>query len=825
MNGGGTYSRIFSAIFIVLWLAVIFIPLILLYVSAAGGDCQQVQDGSHYWSLTIENFLRAFIIGAVSIVLGYCPARLLAGSGKFRTILFVLIMLPLILPSYVLYYAWTLPFSPGTWMGDYLARHPQAVKLFFSFLSSGVMVLWFWPLAALIIAQGRRNIGRSILESASLEAGGRQIFRHITFPLLAGPMLLAFAVCFVMALSEFTTFHLAGMRTIGTELAVVYELTGSEGCVARYSLPVAIIAVIIAAMFVRKMRRWDSARAESGQNKSEFSFWQWFVTVLLLTVSLVVPVFLFVSNIAEWKVFTEFFKLHFDDLDWSVRTSAAAAVLAYFMAWGASSLDRFCRAGRYLSYFVYTTIFVVMLVPGSLAAAIILKMMAALELPSAVRQSWLIVSAGLAARFCAVGLIVIALMRLSEIKGLTEAARIDGATSWQIFRYIHLPRTWRVFAGVFVLIFMLCMTELSVTMVLLPAGVPNFAQRLLNQMHYARDQQVIASCVILICVFLAAMLVFVLLMRAASVRRYVLPVILTILSICLVGCRKSYANSSEPKVLMIIGRTGPGPGEFLYPRAIDIAPDGSIFVADKTGRIHRYSAEGKFLSSFKMPEYELGKPTGISFGPDGNLYAADTHYSRIMVFTPEGKIVRQFGQYGEEEGCFIYPTDAAFAPDGRIFVSEYGGNDRISVFDEGGKFLYSFGSPGNGRGELSRPSALCIDKTRKILYVADACNHRIAIYDYDGRLVDYIGTLGTGLGQLRYPYGLALMEDGNLAVSEFGNNRIQLFSPDGKSLGVYGSAGRRQGELACPWGLAVERSGRAFIVDALNNRIQVWQLL
>ncbi len=52
------------------------------------------------------------------------------------------------------------------------------------------------------------------------------------------------------------------------------------------------------------------------------------------------------------------------------------------------------------------------------------------------------------------------------------------------------------------MIVMFGMTELSATMVLLPAGLPNFAQRLLNQMHYARDQQVIASCLILIGFFL-----------------------------------------------------------------------------------------------------------------------------------------------------------------------------------------------------------------------------------------------------------------------------------------------------------------------------------
>ena len=116
-----------------------------------------------------------------------------------------------------------------------------------------------------------------------------------------------------------------------------------------------------------------------------------------------------------------------------------------------------------------------------------------------------------------------------------------------------------------------------------------------------------------------------------------------------------------------------------------------------------------------MPQFEKGYPTGISFSDEGLLYVADTHYSRVIVFTSTGKTVRQWGEYGEKNGQFIYPTDVAVA-DGKIYVSEYGGNDRVSVFDPCGVFLFSFGSQGNSEGQFSRPAALCADKERKILY-------------------------------------------------------------------------------------------------------------
>jgi DNA-binding beta-propeller fold protein YncE len=328
----------------------------------------------------------------------------------------------------------------------------------------------------------------------------------------------------------------------------------------------------------------------------------------------------------------------------------------------------------------------------------------------------------------------------------------------------------------------------------------------------------------LICLFLVLAGTVVSLLRAVRVRWLVALIILAVCMPALTGCDDVSSPNGNPKVLAAFGQTGRGQGEFIYPRAIELSTDGSLLVVDKTGRIQRLNSDGKFLNVINMPLIGTGKPTGLSVAPNGNLYVADTHYHRVVIFSPEGQMLDEFGKFGQENGCFIYPTDVAFTQDGRIFVSEYGGNDRISAFSGQGDFLYCFGSPGGGQGQLSRPSALCVDPARKCLYVADACNHRIAIYDLDGNLLEYIGSPGRAQGKLRYPYDLALLADGTLVVCEYGNNRLQLFGPDRSSLAVCGRAGRQSGQLAYPWGVAVDAGRRAFIVDAGNNRIQVWQL-
>ena len=815
-----------TTVSLALWAVVIFLPLVILFAQAISPGAE-LEIGNQIFASMFRSFALAAIIAGAAVLLGWIPGRLLGTCRARKDLLLLLLLMPLVLPRYVLYYAWMLLLSPTTRLGAYLSGRGELARFVGSFSSSSVLILWYWPLAALLIAQGWRNIDRQIWDCASLDADGFQMFKRITLPLLARPLFLAFGVCFVLSLSEFATFHLAGIQTLGTELAVLYQLTGSESYLARAAWPVSTVALILAIVLGKSSHSWVLPAAAIGTVEFESQRWRWIVLVIMIGVSLIAPLAMLISNMTDVQVFKQFFRLHLDGLSWSLVIAAAAAGMAYLIAFGALILEksgRVSRTRRLISLIVRTTIFLVMFVPASLVAVSLLRMLAVCNVPMVLRQSWFIVSAGQAGRFVGVALILMLLTRYSHEKQLTEMASLDGASWFKIWWYIHLPHTWPVFVGTFILIVMFSITELSATMVLLPAGLPNFAQRLLNQMHYARDQQVIASCLVLSCLFLVLTAVVVLLLRIIRIRQLTMLIIFTVCVSGLTGCDDKSGRTDVPKILDAFGRTGRGQGEFIYPRAIDITGDGSLFIIDKTGRIQRLSPKGEFLDFIQMPLAEAGKPTGLSIAPNGNLYVADTHYHRVAVFSPDGKLIDEFGKFGQADSCFIYPTDVAFSRDGRIFVSEYGGNDRVSVFTEQGDFLFCFGTAGSGAGQLARPSALCMDHVRNRLYVADACNHRVAIYNLDGKLLGYIGSAGRAPGQLRYPYDLALLSDGTLVVCEYGNNRLQLFSLDGRSLAVYGRAGRQLGELAYPWGLAIDGRRRAFIVDAGNNRIQVWQL-
>ena len=141
-----------------------------------------------------------------------------------------------------------------------------------------------------------------------------------------------------------------------------------------------------------------------------------------------------------------------------------------------------------------------MFLPASLPAVSLLKLSTVGRCAKrAEAGSWF--PPGQASRFAGLALVLLLLTRYPDRRQLAEMASLDGASPLRAWRHVHLPRVWPVLAGTFLLVTMLSFTELAATMILLPAGLPNFAQRLLNQMHYARDQQVIASCLVLMLLF------------------------------------------------------------------------------------------------------------------------------------------------------------------------------------------------------------------------------------------------------------------------------------------------------------------------------------
>jgi NHL repeat len=322
--------------------------------------------------------------------------------------------------------------------------------------------------------------------------------------------------------------------------------------------------------------------------------------------------------------------------------------------------------------------------------------------------------------------------------------------------------------------------------------------------------------------------------RAVSRRRILKAAVVGTCAVA-AGCigRNSQKSGRLEKVWGLAGST---PGRMFRPRAVAIDKDDLLYIVDMTPQIQVFTGEGVFVRGWQTPQFDRGRPSGLSFDNAGNLLVCDTHYFRVLVYTPQGELLEKQtigGTCGDGNGEFQFVTDAAQDADGNFYVAQYGEYDRIQKFTAERKFLLSWGEHGHEPGQFLRPQKIVIDKSG-LIWVTDACNHRVQVFDARGseaKLVKSWGEQGNEPGRLNYPYDILLDEaalagqsGGYIYLCEYGNHRVQKFTMDGQFVAAFGTNGRREGELVQPWGIARDSKGRMYVLDTDNHRVQRFRL-
>jgi len=162
-----------------------------------------------------------------------------------------------------------------------------------------------------------------------------------------------------------------------------------------------------------------------------------------------------------------------------------------------------------------------------------------------------------------------------------------------------------------------------------------------------------------------------------------------------------------------------GAGVFVTPHGIHVDDEGNVWVTDFAGngekghQVHKFSPTGELLMSIGTPGVagngpgELNQPNDVIVGPDGSIYIGDGHNGqgmtsnqaieegrasgqtgRILKYTADGTLIKEWGQIGTLHGEFRTPHALEFDSQGRLWVADRG-NHRLEIFDQDGNYLDS----------------------------------------------------------------------------------------------------------------------------------------
>ncbi|HEX8521981.1 MAG TPA: hypothetical protein VF669_06970 [Tepidisphaeraceae bacterium] len=779
------------------------------------------------WGLLTRTLLYNGIVAVIATVLGLPAAMVLGrGRGVVQRVLFFALPVSLLLPSLTYAYGWSQFLRLVNW-------YPEPGSKLDVMRCVWSLATWLWPIPAGAVGLALRRTDTQVQQQALLDG----VLWRVTLRQLAPVIAASAAIVGVLAVQEFSVYEPTGISVVATEVRMVFEtgafsspcnpitaaiagqstLLGPSDQRARAAAAVAAALPLLVTTAVVAAGVMLVARATASEEQIETGPWPAaldagaaakVLSLAVVAAAVVVPA---VSLVLSLKVSTNPLKL-WNEFQPQIVGSISMAAVACAFAFGLA----FWTSVQHSALSLATTL-ATFLVGGQLLAIALIRIYNRSGLAWAYNGPPILIAAYLA-RFSWIALISGQTTWGRPWRPLRDLAAVDGAGPVRTAAAVIGPIAWPIlFAGA-ILVAALALVEVPATVLISPQRPQMLTPLMMTWVHMLRyDSMIEASLLLMSTVAVLAIVAAGLVAVGTRRMRFAAPVGACLIMLMTAGCERG----TKPDAVWL--STGTGPDQVVYPRAITYSRiDDTFFVVDRVARIQHLDAKGHYLNEWRMPEWSQGKPVGVSVAPDGNVYVPDTHYHRVMVYSPKGELLRQWGRKGTEPGQFIYPTDIAFDGKGNVFVSEYGDHDRIQVFDASGKFLYQFGSFGVENGQFSRPQSMVIEGD--LVYVTDACNHRICVFRTDGTFVRNMGSVGSGLGQFRFPYGLDEDAKGRLIVCEFGNNRVQMIDKEsGKGLATWGVGGHEEGQLAYPWGIVVDKRNRVVAVDAGNNRLQVFE--
>ena len=223
---------------------------------------------------------------------------------------------------------------------------------------------------------------------------------------------------------------------------------------------------------------------------------------------------------------------------------------------------------------------------------------------------------------------------------------------------------------------------------------------------------------------------------------------------------------------MVVSETVVGSGAYTYEVREDWArvPDGwempaAAVTVDSQDRVYCFNRtpdhpimvfdrDGNFLSSWGEGVFAF--PHAIRVDEDDNLWTVDRDHGQALLFTNDGKPLREIGTrgYRSDTGLgpedrdsqawrkvtrggepFNLPTDIALTPSGEMFIADGYGNARVHKFAADGTHLFSWGEPGTEPVQFNLPHGIWLDRRGRVL-VADRENDRVQIFDQEGKLLE-----------------------------------------------------------------------------------------
>ena len=302
-------------------------------------------------------------------------------------------------------------------------------------------------------------------------------------------------------------------------------------------------------------------------------------------------------------------------------------------------------------------------------------------------------------------------------------------------------------------------------------------------------------------------------------------------------CTQPAGAASLPQYLQTykyvgqFGSHGAADGLLDFPNQITFGPNGDLYVADTHNwRIQEFMTDGMWVRSIGVtsrPDWGGGnlgfnQPQGVAVSSD-RVWGVD-YSGGLAWFSLTGTALGTTSGPNAPSDLFGQPNEAAVDGQSNVYVADGGINNRVDKFDSTGAFLCQISDTA-----LLNPVAVGVNAAGAV-FVADSVGGKVLRFSPTNvARTTYSLTATWSAGGLSTPYSIALDSAGEVFIGDIGlgdAGQVVKLSPSGKLLARWGSSGTADGQFTFLLGVAVDpATGSVYVADRDANRIQSFQLL
>ena len=449
---------------------------------------------------------RSISIGfyATLVALGFgLPAgiALAAKDLPFRKLLQLLVLMPLLIPPYVMAGAWIHLLNPTGAFNQLLQYFfGPSVKLS-AFSQAGCvwsLGISYFPVIAIMLAAGLSKVDRSLQDVALLSTGRWGTFRHSTCVQVLPHLVASICLVMIFVLGRYGVPSLLGVNTYPVEIFAQFSAFYNEDAAVATALPLIILVVILILLQRRLManRTYTSIAASSdAQSPMGLGNLKYYAAVLLLILFLVTTGLPFVSVLRYTRDLTNIWSSLTRFSDSIVTTSVLALMTAVVSTFIALPIGYFLayskgRFSRLLDVICWLPI----AVPGTIVGLGLIKLTNLMPAFRSIDSFGLLLLLAYVGMFSAFSIRIFQVAYKQMDPNISEIAILDCSRWHQRIVRIDLPIHAGPILASIIIVFVLVLGELSATVLLVPPGKSTLSVTIDNLLHYGANVQASVLC-------------------------------------------------------------------------------------------------------------------------------------------------------------------------------------------------------------------------------------------------------------------------------------------------------------------------------------------